>query len=272
MKAGRNDPCPCGSGEKYKKCCLVKETAARSEDVLFREAEAALMERMLPFAEEAFGENAIEQAWVLFLDEMTEVAFDPEDPLNLLFIPWFLFNWVIETPEDKPSTQAPLNKTVAEAFLETEDASALEKDIIRASNRRPLTFFEVLEVNKGQVLKLQDLMQDRTLHVEEDTASQTLKVGELIIGSIMLPISGRVRPLTIGPFALPDRCKEDVLDLKTEILEKTGAAAIDEKLLHQEEAFTIGLYLDLLDEVLEESYEEDEDDDADDEDDDEDRR
>ena len=21
MKAGRNDPCPCGSGKKYKKCC-----------------------------------------------------------------------------------------------------------------------------------------------------------------------------------------------------------------------------------------------------------
>ena len=24
-KIGRNDPCPCGSGKKYKKCCLVKE-------------------------------------------------------------------------------------------------------------------------------------------------------------------------------------------------------------------------------------------------------
>jgi len=23
--AGRNDPCPCGSGRKYKKCCLGKE-------------------------------------------------------------------------------------------------------------------------------------------------------------------------------------------------------------------------------------------------------
>lgn len=22
MKTGRNDPCPCGSGKKYKKCCL----------------------------------------------------------------------------------------------------------------------------------------------------------------------------------------------------------------------------------------------------------
>jgi len=27
MKVGRNDPCPCGSGLKYKKCCLMKEKA-----------------------------------------------------------------------------------------------------------------------------------------------------------------------------------------------------------------------------------------------------
>lgn len=28
MKIGRNDPCPCGSGKKYKKCCLHKESNA----------------------------------------------------------------------------------------------------------------------------------------------------------------------------------------------------------------------------------------------------
>jgi tetratricopeptide (TPR) repeat protein len=27
-KPGRNDPCPCGSGNKYKKCCLAKDVAA----------------------------------------------------------------------------------------------------------------------------------------------------------------------------------------------------------------------------------------------------
>ena len=27
-KAGRNDPCPCGSGKKYKKCCMEKDQAA----------------------------------------------------------------------------------------------------------------------------------------------------------------------------------------------------------------------------------------------------
>ena len=28
MKIGRNEPCPCGSGKKYKKCCLLTKTQA----------------------------------------------------------------------------------------------------------------------------------------------------------------------------------------------------------------------------------------------------
>jgi tetratricopeptide (TPR) repeat protein len=27
-QVGRNDPCPCGSGNKYKRCCLAKDEAA----------------------------------------------------------------------------------------------------------------------------------------------------------------------------------------------------------------------------------------------------
>ena len=30
-KVGRNDPCPCGSGKKYKKCCMGKEQAAMTD-------------------------------------------------------------------------------------------------------------------------------------------------------------------------------------------------------------------------------------------------
>ena len=30
-KTKRNDPCPCGSGRKYKKCCLGKTTAVKDE-------------------------------------------------------------------------------------------------------------------------------------------------------------------------------------------------------------------------------------------------
>ena len=30
-KVGRNDPCPCGSGKKYKKCCLSKDEVAHRQ-------------------------------------------------------------------------------------------------------------------------------------------------------------------------------------------------------------------------------------------------
>jgi tetratricopeptide (TPR) repeat protein len=31
-KIGRNDPCPCGSGQKYKRCCLPRDEAAAAAD------------------------------------------------------------------------------------------------------------------------------------------------------------------------------------------------------------------------------------------------
>jgi len=31
MKVGRNDPCPCGSGRKYKHCCYDKDLEKRQE-------------------------------------------------------------------------------------------------------------------------------------------------------------------------------------------------------------------------------------------------
>jgi tetratricopeptide (TPR) repeat protein len=36
-KTGRNDPCPCGSGKKFKQCCLRKEEQAEREAVVARE-------------------------------------------------------------------------------------------------------------------------------------------------------------------------------------------------------------------------------------------
>lgn len=33
MKTGRNEPCPCGSGLKYKKCCLLASTLSAGSDL-----------------------------------------------------------------------------------------------------------------------------------------------------------------------------------------------------------------------------------------------
>jgi len=50
QKTGRNDPCPCGSGQKYKKCCEAKDDAARAERLAAEQA--ALKDTLDPEAAE----------------------------------------------------------------------------------------------------------------------------------------------------------------------------------------------------------------------------
>jgi hypothetical protein len=40
-KTGRSQPCPCGSGKKYKHCCLDKSAAGVGDVPAFRVADAA---------------------------------------------------------------------------------------------------------------------------------------------------------------------------------------------------------------------------------------
>src|SRR5437879_13517125 len=56
VKPGRNDPCLCGSGKKYKRCCLPK--IAESEETLWARERAAsddLSRAILRYAERKFG-------------------------------------------------------------------------------------------------------------------------------------------------------------------------------------------------------------------------
>jgi hypothetical protein len=46
----RNDSCPCGSGKKYKNCCLPKDRAARVRDSTWRHDELAIWDRIFAFA------------------------------------------------------------------------------------------------------------------------------------------------------------------------------------------------------------------------------
>ncbi len=258
MKAGRNDTCPCGSGLKYKKCCELKETDKRTGNRLNREMEAALMERMLPFADEVYGDDAIDQALLLFLDDEGLIEFDAADPMNPFFLPWFLFNWTLEATDIRPIPDAPIETTIAESFLKRHGPSLSPEtiELINASNRRPLSFFEVLESIPGRGMKLLDLLQEKALEVDEDAASTSLRKGDIIIGSMMQPLSGKARPLALGPFALEASDKRQVLELRMEILENAGVTVITEAVLHNQEAFVIGLYLDIVDAMLDENEEE----------------
>jgi hypothetical protein len=50
-RAGRNEPCPCGSGRKYKKCCLPQESVRARFGALIEASALALLSRLARFAE-----------------------------------------------------------------------------------------------------------------------------------------------------------------------------------------------------------------------------
>src|SRR5690606_20413740 len=54
-QVGRNDPCPCGSGKKYKKCCMLKN--AVSITALLEKDAAALHNRIIDYAVTSYSEE-----------------------------------------------------------------------------------------------------------------------------------------------------------------------------------------------------------------------
>ena len=69
-KIGRNDPCPCGSGKKYKKCCESAAQAQSAERV--RAAQLAASQRML--ATPPRGARPIPEAAGYVEDDLDELS------------------------------------------------------------------------------------------------------------------------------------------------------------------------------------------------------
>ena len=98
MKLNRNDPCPCRSGLKYKKCCLnntIKATTISYAWQKMRRTDAELAEPLMEHALALFGKKGLEEAWLefhFFSKDTPELAHG-----NMIFeqafMPWFLYNW-----------------------------------------------------------------------------------------------------------------------------------------------------------------------------------
>lgn len=80
-KVGRNEPCPCGSGKKYKKCCLLKE----SDQPVIRQSEKNSVEARLKQFESADYETQIRLFYQALEDGVmnNDMAFEMLDALFL---------------------------------------------------------------------------------------------------------------------------------------------------------------------------------------------
>ncbi len=95
MNIGRNDPCSCGSGKKYKKCCLVENQPSQDEFKKHRWSaiQTGLINKLMNHIAKVYGPEAIHEAYNEFQLFETEDGFDPESQELPIFMPWFFYDW-----------------------------------------------------------------------------------------------------------------------------------------------------------------------------------
>src|SRR6185503_2989928 len=140
-KVGRNDPCPCGSGRKYKKCC---QESSGEQDFHYRRwsrVEADLIPELLAYALETLGAEAIEDAWNEFHHHEAPDAYDPQSPMNSVFLPWFLLNWSHETKlPDSPDCSVT---TIADSFVVQHVVSDEQMQLSLSATEAPYSLCKV---------------------------------------------------------------------------------------------------------------------------------
>jgi len=68
-KPGCNDPCPCGSGKKYKKCCLRLQHSTQIGNLTrqkMRRTEGELIPKLIEHAVRFYGPESVTEAWLEF--------------------------------------------------------------------------------------------------------------------------------------------------------------------------------------------------------------
>jgi uncharacterized protein len=86
--AGRNDPCPCKSGKKYKRCCGARAIAVPDQTDRLRNAAFALEERIMR-AMDRFAAHRFGRKWYENIAEFLGLAEEPtEHEVGTLLVPW----------------------------------------------------------------------------------------------------------------------------------------------------------------------------------------
>jgi hypothetical protein len=180
-KLGRNDPCHCGSGRKYKDCHLPIEEAARSEQLRLRQAQDTLLPKIIEAAQsvpEQFP-PAFARFWQekYTLDQMTGLD-ELEDRGAERFLTWFAFDF---RQADGRTLLDQLDDAVEGGGF---DVDPFEHRLLAQWRRVRLRPYVVAEVRKGKGLSLRDLLGGATYEVADYGASKRLTTGEVVVGHL----------------------------------------------------------------------------------------
>jgi hypothetical protein len=208
MGAGRNELCPCGSGRKYKKCCLGRDEAARqasaAEEVPLKGADLrqAALDALTEYSiQQRLADQARPVVQAFGLDRpLPEAVSDDDVQLK------FFFHWHLDVVLAN-------GRTVAEAFLETAGRAlpSRQRVLLERLSKARLRLYEVEEVRPEEGLRLVDLRSGESVFVRERSATRQLQRWD-ILGVRVAPDEDGVLRLDGGVYFFAPEAKSNLLD------------------------------------------------------------
>lgn len=205
-KPGRNDPCYCGSGKKYKQCHLKEDQAKDNERRAAQEAVRYIRRDLLKFArDERFNED-FAAALTLYWNAL--YTFDNAEEMSqseaLRFADWFMFDY----------TLADGRRLINIYYDERrEDLSSHQQAALDEWRHAPPAGAYELTGYEGQTLFLRDYLTGEEVTAYDSGGRGVVEVGEVILARLV-PVVGQMEFSTTAAY-LP---AAEIQDIKEKML------------------------------------------------------
>ena len=208
---GRNDPCYCGSGNKYKKCHMAEDKAAESERRESAKAGQWLQRDFLKFAREERFAESFALALPLYWNDYYTINNAEEMSENeaIRFFDWFVFDY---QHDDQPR--------LIDVYYEErrEGLSGVQQAVLEIwLNAPPSGAYELLDY-EGQNLQLRDFLTGEEIELYEAAGHGLVEPGDLLLGR-PVEIYGRTEFSTLAAY-LP---QDEIADLGQKLEEAQAA-------------------------------------------------
>jgi HEAT repeat protein len=202
-KVGRNDPCPCGSGKKYKRCCLSKDEAQEPTKTSATPKEIELRDRLLSFSGKERYKKEFEKAYQLFWRRpfREPLVLDEKEEANFAsFLEWFIHDFFLWN-----------GATIVEEFYQEKKEKLFEEELslLKDEMASYLSLYEVTSVTPEVGLRLKDLFTGEEMDILEVKGSLTAVKWDVIFARVIR--MGAVNKLSGIVTLIPRRSKENVL-------------------------------------------------------------
>ena len=213
-KLGRNDPCPCGSGKKYKRCCLSSKENRTTNDR--SEAVPRAIQWLLTIHGAAVS-NALDDG---FFGSLDDDEYDRLQDLHDATYEGIMVNAMEWLLADGCMTVKGQELRVAELLLDQGGPlfSAEQRQWIELLTAMPLRLYEIIDVRQGECMTLRDVMlpERPPVLIREKSGSQHANRYDLIAARI-LPVEDHFQ-LSGAVYSFPRHRSLDLLEeLKDEL-------------------------------------------------------